>query len=86
MIYAIIPFKPGEELRSKIEALKSPVYADESPAVYFVSYRGTTRELSDAIGYGDAPVGTGVVMPVSNYHGYASRDFWEWIGLYENGA
>jgi len=69
MIYVIVSFNPGEELRGRIEALKSPVYAGESSSVYFVSYRGTTRELSDAVGYGDAQVGAGVVMPVSNYHG-----------------
>ncbi|MDD9860239.1 MAG: hypothetical protein OXU40_07310 [Nitrospira sp.] len=82
MIYVIVSFKPGEELRGRVEALKSPVYAGESPSVYFVSYRGTTRELSDAIGYGDAQVGSGVVMPVSSYDGYASRDLWEWMEVY----
>jgi len=69
MIYAIVSFKSGEELRGRVEALKSPIYAGESPSVYFVSYRGTTRELSDAVGYGDAQVGTGVVMPVLSYDG-----------------
>lgn len=86
MIDVIVSFKPGEGLRGRVEALKSPVSAGESPSVYFVSYKGTTRELSDAVGCGDAQVGTGVVMPVSIYDGYASRDLWEWMEVYGNGG
>ena len=50
MIYAIIPFQQPdkEKLRKKFEELGFPVYADEAPIVYFVSYKGTTRELAEA--------------------------------------
>ncbi len=82
MIYAIIPFEPSEKLRSKIDGLEVPVYAGEAPAVYFVSFKGTTNELSEAVGYGnDRQAGTGVVIPISNYSGFASRDLWEWMEL-----
>ena len=82
MIYAIIPFETSEKLRSRIDELKVPVYAGEAPAVYFVSFKRTTNELSEAVGYGDDhQVGTGVVISISNYSGFASRDLWEWMEL-----
>lgn len=86
-LYAIIPFEPSEKLRSNIDGLDVPVYAGEAPAVYFVSFKGTTNELSEAVGYGDdRQAGTGVVISISNYSGFASRDLWEWMELQQNGG
>lgn len=87
MIYAIIPFREEEELRHKIDALDTFVYDDEAPKAYFVSYKGTTRELAEAIGYNEpSSVGTGIVIPVPNYFGYASKHLWEWLNVHEKNA
>ena len=85
MIYAIVPFQRSdkEKLRNKVETLGCPVYTDEDPMAYFVSYNGTTRELAEAIGLSDGKLGTGIVIPVSNYYGYAAKDLWEWIRIHE---
>ena len=86
LIYAIIPFENGEKLRSRIDELGIPVCDVEAPAAYFVLYDGTTRKLSEAVGYGnDGDVGSGVVMRVSNYFGYASTELWEWLEIHQNG-
>lgn len=86
MIYAIIPFEHSEKLRSGIDKLGIPVCDVEAPADYFVSYDGTTRKLSEAVGYGnDEDVGTGVVVRISNYFGYASTELWEWLEIHQNG-
>ena len=86
MLYAIIPFEPGGKLRSRIDALGIPVCDVEALAAYFVSYDGTTRTLSEAVGYGnDEEAGTGVVMRISNYFGYASTELWEWLEIHQNG-
>lgn len=75
MIYAIILFEPSEKLRSRIDKLEIPVYAGKAPAVYFVSFKGTTNERSEVVGHGDdRQVGAGIVIPISNYSGFASRD------------
>ena len=50
---------------------------------YFVSYNGTTCELAEAIGLSDGELGTGIVIPVSNYYGYVAKDLWEWINIHE---
>ena len=86
MIYAIIPFEPGEKLRSSIDKLGIPVCDVEAPAAHFVSYNGITRKLSEAVGFGDdKDVGTGIVIPVSTYFGYASGELWEWLEIHHNG-
>ena len=86
MIYVIIPFGKSEALRQRIGELGIDVCDAEAPAAYFVSYDQTTSRLSEAIGYGDdGSVGSGVVIPVSNYSGYASADLWEWLEIHENG-
>ena len=85
MIYAIIPFRlPNEDkLLEKIKDLGTPAYTDEAPKAYFVSYEGTTNQLSDAIGYSeDDEMGTGIVMPVMNRAGYAVKDLWEWMRIH----
>ena len=89
MIYAIVPFQRSEEekLRQKIETLKEqgrPVYTDYAPIAYFVSYKGTTRELAEEIGFSGGESGTGIVIPISNYYGYAAKDLWEWMRIYGN--
>lgn len=86
MIYAIIPFQRSdkEELRNKVAGLEIPVYTDEAPNAYFVSYNGTTRELGEAIGFSNGESGTGIVIPVANYYGYAAKDLWEWINIHEH--
>ena len=86
VIYAIIPFEHSEKLRSRIDELGLPVCDVEAPAAYFVSYDGTTRKLSEAVGYGnDEDMGTGVVIRISNYFGYASTELWEWLEIHQNG-
>ena len=86
VLYAIVPFEPGEKLRSRIDALGVPVCDVEAPAAYFVWYDGTTRKLSEAVGFGnDGDVGSGVVIRVANYFGYASTELWEWLGIHKNG-
>ena len=86
MIYAIIPFRDESgALDRKLKELKErdiPIYDDEAPNAYFAAYKGTTRELAEVVGYGDSSVGTGVVIPVSNYYGYASKHLWEWLSVH----
>ncbi len=86
MVYVVIPFRPGPAIQQLIEALPNMgVYIAMAPSAYFISYRGTTKELAEAIGYnGDEGAGTGIVLPVSNYFGYASKDLWEWLAIHAN--
>lgn len=55
----------------------------------FVSFKGTTKELSDMLGITanqDERVSTGVVLPVTNYYGRGPTDMWEWIKVRMEGS
>ena len=89
MLYVVIPLRlPADDdahLRGKIRALDVQFYGKEAPRVYFVSYDGTTTELAEALGYGDdKAVGSGVVIPITNYSGYASKNLWEWLSIHDD--
>ena len=88
MIYAVIPLGDQEEqsmeLKKRLEGLQA--YFDYAPAVYFVAYDGPARELSEKLGYGrnaENPLGTGVVLNIQTYYGFASRTLWDWMTVYE---
>ena len=100
MIYAVIPLQDNEayrtELEARIEKLKNegsvsqplspiPVYSDYAPKAYFVGYNGTSRELSEKLGYGGESenlIGLGIVVEIRNYYGYASQTLWDWMRVY----
>ena len=70
------------------------IFDGYSPVMWFVSYPGTTQELSMhllsnlddelidtlklASGHND-PVPPTIVIPLKNYHGYAAEALWEWL-------
>ena len=85
MLFAVIPFSPLESLNEHLDRLGETVYRAHGPQVYFVSYAGTTRQLTEVLGLSDGKSGTGIVLPVSNYSGFAPADLWEWLTLRQNG-
>ena len=52
--------------------------------LFFVSFDGTTSELNEKLGFGDdVNVDMGIVLPVTTYAGYAYKNIWEWIKVYD---
>ena len=60
-------------------------YALMNQAGWFVNHKGTTVEVSAAIGItnktpGEKPkLGSALVTPVTSYYGIGSSDMWEWL-------
>ena len=81
----IVPFSKGKGLHKRIEAVpNSGLFTNMAPAAYFIDYAGTADELSELIGYnGDKEVGTGIVVALDRYSGWASKKLWEWTDLHE---
>lgn len=46
---------------------------------FFVSFSGTSQELSDIIGISDGSSGLGVVAGISSYYGRAPTNIWDWV-------
>jgi hypothetical protein len=44
-----------------------------------VSYAGTAKELSDALGVTQGNTGPAIIMAGSGYYGRADTSVWEWI-------
>ena len=84
--YIVVPVQQGgDELGKKITSLDAEVSDVWAPWFWLVSYSGTTEDLADAIGLGDDQnVGMAIVLPVTNYAGYAHRSLWEWLRLHRD--
>lgn len=54
-------------------------YVVPNNTAWFVLFKGTTVELSGKLGLTSGENGSGVVIPVNNYYGRASKDMWEWL-------
>lgn len=54
-------------------------YQVPNNTAWFVVFKGTTVELSERLGLTSGKSGSGVVIPVNNYYGRASKDMWEWL-------
>lgn len=54
-------------------------FIDLPLAGFFVSYHGTSQELSGLIGISDGSSGNGVVASVGSYYGRAPTNIWDWV-------
>ena len=86
MIYAVTVLNliNESEFRRRLNDIKSrsiPVY-DKYNNFFLIQFSGTTRDLSDMLGFENGGVGSGVVMSLGAYWGRANGDMWEWIGTH----
>ena len=87
MIYAIIPLELNDEPSFKLrletfEREKVPVY-NSYTQVYFIDFNGTSKQVAEAVGFSSTEeVGSGVVLGITSYWGFAGKDLWEWLDLY----
>ena len=80
-----LPNGGKSKVTDKIKSLHVPSYRKQAPASYFVSYDGTTNELYEALGYGeDKDLGWGIVISLTSYVGYGSKDLWEWLEIHDD--
>lgn len=87
-VFALIPLADNftaltDQVVDRIHG--SDRYQLASDAGWLVRYKGTSTEVSDHLqitGQPEGvktPVGAVLVIPVTNYHGRASADMWEWL-------
>jgi len=46
---------------------------------FFVSFKGTSQELSDVLQITDGTSGSAIVSSVGSYYGRAGTNIWEWV-------
>lgn len=77
-IFAIIPVRDDHTIRDALEKQGIPFW--ELPRGEFLaSFKGTSIDLSGALGVTDGSSGNAVIVAVGSYYGRASTDTWEWI-------
>ena len=77
----------SQELPDTIKNRNLPIYDDYAPHVWFVSFDGTTNELTDLIWPDDHmeeshSIPEGIVIRMRWYNGFASTGLWEWLGIH----
>ncbi len=88
-IYIAVPLSPDHSaldsaVQQRIE-LQADRYKLQSNRGWLIKFDGTTVELSNHLGLtgqdkGEpAPLGSGIVVPVSGYYGRGPTDMWEWL-------
>lgn len=81
-IFLVSPTDAPEAIEQALEAQKAEGVLEFIALPrngYFVSYKGTTEELSGLLGITDGSKGTGVVVLVTSYYGRTRNNIWEWI-------
>ena len=84
MIYAIVPLDKIEGLEKNIQQVDPRACLTEAPALYFVAYQGTSRELFDELIPRDISKGL-MIFRVHEHYGAADDETWEWINVRKNG-
>ena len=86
MIHAVVPFRGRERIREAIKKAKLVFYeydGDESH-VFFVHDSTTTQDIAEQLGLRAAGGPSSIVLPVSNYTGFADPNLWEWLSNHED--
>ena len=83
-IFLVVPISQPEKVLEALSALKTQNSIDYTSIpgqseAYFVSFGGTSKELSDLLGISEGVTGTGVVAAVGSYFGRAPTNLWEWV-------
>ena len=77
--FVVISTKNADAVREEVYRFPDLKAYELKDDTWFVSYDGTTRELAEKIGIRQGRIGSGVVILVGAYAGYASTDLWEWL-------
>ena len=81
MIYIVLPVEDASKgfLADAIQGLGFPTCKEYAPDIFFVDFKGTSRELCEKLGIGEPGEIRGLVIPFSGFYGYASTDLWQWV-------
>lgn len=58
-----------------------PGFTQVAANAWLVTANGVAKDVSDKLGLTEGGTGTGVVLTVSGYYGYASNAIWEWLAM-----
>lgn len=81
-MFYVSGIKKPESIISALTTKGLP-HVEASPNQWFVSYKGTSKELSDLLGITSNNDGsTGIVVAISGYYGRAPTNVWEFVAAH----
>jgi hypothetical protein len=82
-VYFVTALSEAEDVAKKIGEIAPGEDAYQlAPDKWFVAFEGVSQTLAEKLGIrGNPHVGTGLVLPVTNYSGRAPAPLWEWLTL-----
>jgi hypothetical protein len=82
MVFAVIATEGDPSpLRTAVETF-FPGSAQVASNVWLVTATGAVaKDVSDRLGLQEGGIGTGIVLTVFGYYGYASNAIWEWLAM-----
>lgn len=80
-VYLVLPTKRRDEILALANKAGVDVLSDPfKQGGFLASFAGTPRELGAVIGiHEENPIGEGIIVPMSAYHGWANTQIWTWI-------
>lgn len=79
-VFVVVGHLDIPTLKQRVEAEFPGENYHLPPSTWFVSFNGTSRELSERIGLANGVSGAqGAVIAIGNWYGYGPADLWEWI-------
>ncbi len=81
-IFLVVPTGEQGGIKKALLSHKESGHLDfiDLPATgFFVSFHGTSQELSGLIGISDGSSGNAVVASVGSYYGRAPTNIWDWV-------
>lgn len=88
-IFLVVPTgNDAQALTSAIhsqQANDSIKYLELPHGEFFISFKGTSQELSDLLKITDGTSGSAVIVLAGSYYGRASANIWEWVNAHWEG-
>jgi hypothetical protein len=80
-LFVIFAVSDAEAIEKRLQTIAPWLYLNVGAGEWFVIAPSatTTKELSERIGLGAEPVGSGIVVRAEGYFGRAPASTWEWI-------
>ena len=80
-VFVVLSPGPNPALEAAIQEKFPADFMTVGAGQWLVAGDGIAKEVSDKLGITTGAVGTGIVVSVSGYFGFANNAIWEWLAL-----
>jgi hypothetical protein len=78
-IFVVFRVSDPNKIKAALEAAVPNDFLDIGHNEWPVSFKGTTKDLSDKLGVSEASNGAAIIFSMAGYFGRAPTNIWDWI-------